>query len=192
MPTTYAAHKVFDGDRFGSLTVLHFSHTDKRWRRHYLCRCDCGIQKTVQGTLLRDGNTRSCGCKAKEAARKRALPHGIAARNQVFAGYRCKAKSASRAFTITIPQFEKLSKSKCFYCGNLPSNVNRSPNGTGDYAYNGLDRIDSRKGYSVNNLVACCRSCNLAKGARSQGEFIEWLRRCVLHLSKTAMADQWG
>ncbi len=28
----------------------------------YLCECDCGNKKTVSGSKLRNGNTKSCGC----------------------------------------------------------------------------------------------------------------------------------
>ena len=187
-----AAHLVNPGDQFGRLTIISFSHSDKRWRRHYLCRCVCGVEKTVQGTLLRSGNTKSCGCSSKEAARKRVLPHGIAARNQVLAGYRHKAKLEGRRFDLTIPQFEMVVKNPCFYCGAVSANICKSPHGTGDYAYNGMDRINSDKGYTVNNVVAACRTCNFAKSNRSQGEFIRWIKSVHDYLAKNAMAQQWG
>ncbi len=182
VPLPPSPHLVHDGDVFGSLTVLGYSHQDKRWRRHYLCRCVCGTEKTVQGTLLRSGNTSSCGCRAVEVARRRALPYSIAARNQVIAGYRHKAKKFGREFALTVPQFEAIASTPCFYCGVVRGNTNRSPHGTGDYAYNGLDRIDSRRGYTINNTIPCCAICNMAKGARSQGQFIEWIRRCSRYL----------
>ena len=32
-------------------------------RRYYWkCKCDCGQETIVQGTCLRSGNTKSCGC----------------------------------------------------------------------------------------------------------------------------------
>lgn len=185
-------HLVHPGDVFGSLVVIEFSHLDKRWRRHYRVRCRCGTEKTVQGTLLRTGNTRSCGCAVREAARRRVIGHGVAARNQVIAGYRHKAKISERVFDLTVPQFEAVAARPCFYCGAIRSNVAHSPHGTGDYTYNGLDRIDSQKGYTINNVVACCRGCNLAKSARGQGEFIEWVKRCHDYLLRTAMARQWA
>ena len=32
----------------------------------WLCRCDCGTEKLVNGSCLRRGTTRSCGCRGKE------------------------------------------------------------------------------------------------------------------------------
>lgn len=191
MPSNLKPHLVFPGDKFGKLTVVEFSHKDKRWRRHYLCRCSCGTKKTVQGALLRSGNTISCGCGAAEAARKRALGHGVASMNQVMAGYRHKAKKSERSFSLTKPQFFAISQAPCFYCGSARSNTHRSPHGTGDFSYNGLDRIDTRKGYIFSNTVSCCRVCNFAKSNNSQGEFTEWIRRAYLHLKNTSMAGLW-
>lgn len=192
MPTNNAPHLVHPGDKFGSLTVLSFSHKDKRWRRHYMCRCACGAEKSIQGTLLRSVNTKSCGCLVSESARKRAIGHGVAAMNQVMAGYRHKAKKSGRSFSLTSPQFRAITQGPCFYCGSERTNTKRSPHGTGDFTYNGLDRIDASRGYTVNNTVSCCRACNFAKSNLGQGEFIEWIRRAYMHLSRTAMAAQWG
>lgn len=69
MPANNSPHLVVTGDKFERLTVIGFSYNDKRYRRHYKVKCDCGNIKTVQGTLLRTGNTKSCGCLGKEIKR---------------------------------------------------------------------------------------------------------------------------
>lgn len=180
------------GDVYHYLTVVSLSHQDKRWRRHYLCRCKCGKEKIIQGGLLRSGNTKSCGCLAKESARARCLPHGTAAMRQVMAGYRHKAKKSGIEFTLTVPQFSRIVSQPCFYCGRVHANVNKSPHGSGDFAYNGIDKIDPSKGYTLNNTVPACKQCNFAKSNKSQGEFIRWIKEAYEHLGKTAMAEQWG
>ena len=66
------------GQRFGGLVVIarasnYGSHA--RW----VCRCNCGATTTVQGTRLRLGTTRSCGCARVDVGReigKRSLVHG--------------------------------------------------------------------------------------------------------------------
>lgn len=50
------------GDRFGLLTVVRFSHRDRHRHPHYLCRCDCGVEKPVYMQALKQGATISCGC----------------------------------------------------------------------------------------------------------------------------------
>ena len=58
--------KDITGMKFGRLTVLRLSHKDSRQECHWLCKCECGNEKTVSGNKLRSGNTKSCGCMQKE------------------------------------------------------------------------------------------------------------------------------
>jgi hypothetical protein len=56
------------GKRFGRLVVVKIieSNREKRKRVKWFCRCDCGTTKKVLGESLRSGDSRSCGCFAKE------------------------------------------------------------------------------------------------------------------------------
>lgn len=47
------------GKRFGKWLVLSIS--DKR-QRLWLCRCDCGTEKIVDGSSLKSGTSKSCRC----------------------------------------------------------------------------------------------------------------------------------
>jgi len=51
------------GQRFGRLLVVSFAYTAKR-NAHWLCRCDCGVEKVICSRfLLRKGRPfQSCGC----------------------------------------------------------------------------------------------------------------------------------
>lgn len=42
----------------------------------WLCRCDCGNELIVKTGYLNSGNTKSCGCLNRDAARSRVLRHG--------------------------------------------------------------------------------------------------------------------
>lgn len=44
----------------------------------WLCRCDCGVERTVAGVYLRRGFTRSCGCLKEDTLAKRSTKHGHA------------------------------------------------------------------------------------------------------------------
>lgn len=58
------------GKRFGRLVVVEKVGTDK-WRRlHVLCKCDCGNEKLVFASNLRQGQTKSCGCLRAENMKK--------------------------------------------------------------------------------------------------------------------------
>lgn len=45
------------GQKFGYWTVLNYDK-DSKW----LCRCECGTERSVAGTSLRGGLSTSCGC----------------------------------------------------------------------------------------------------------------------------------
>lgn len=67
------------GKKFGRLFVIDEGTILPNRNRLYKCRCDCGKETPVNGTNLRLGITKSCGCLRVELARKRKnnLKHGM-------------------------------------------------------------------------------------------------------------------
>ncbi|MFT8476623.1 MAG: hypothetical protein ABF682_04360 [Liquorilactobacillus sp.] len=51
------------GKRFGKLTVIEKSGPNKSGNIKWVCKCDCGNTKIVNGSHLRSGHTKSCGCR---------------------------------------------------------------------------------------------------------------------------------
>lgn len=182
----YKPHLVFAGDRFGKLKVVDFHHNDKRHRRHYTVVCDCGTVKTVQGTLLRTGNTKSCGCGFAERGELRRLPNNHSEVTAIILGYRRHAIGRGYSWNLTRSDVESIILRPCFYCGDLPRNIKKHKNTVRPLIYNGIDRKDNKQGYTLENTVPCCRICNHAKGTLTVEEFSKWAKRIG------AMADQWG
>lgn len=61
------------GQRFGRWTVIEFIGVGPtRW----LCKCDCGVVRSVEAGNLKKGVSVSCGCFAIEGKRARKLRHG--------------------------------------------------------------------------------------------------------------------
>ena len=50
------------GQRFGRLTVIGIAMTDGKSGCQWRCRCDCGKETVLAGTLLMTGKRTSCGC----------------------------------------------------------------------------------------------------------------------------------
>lgn len=48
--------------KFGKLTVLDEAGKDKRGKKLYKVKCDCGTEKVIHGYRLRNGSAISCGC----------------------------------------------------------------------------------------------------------------------------------
>lgn len=60
------------GMKFGSLTVTSKAPS-KNKKKHWNCVCDCGNECVVSETHLKTGHTKSCGCLAQIARRKKAV-----------------------------------------------------------------------------------------------------------------------
>jgi hypothetical protein len=67
----------------------------------------------------------------------------------------------------------------CHYCGVSPSMVRVLPSGRGAFTYNGLDRVDNTLGYMLENVVPCCKTCNIAKGTMPYDDFMAWIGRLI-------------
>lgn len=84
-----------------------------------------------------------------------------------------------KEFLLTQEEFSKLIRSDCHYCGAPPSldNIwNKSAKRitqNEDTAFNGVDRVDSDKGYTIDNCVPCCKTCNRMKWDLSEDVFYE-------------------
>ena len=60
------------GQAFGRLTVLSRAMLpDKNHGSYWLCRCECGQEKTIRGYDLTKGLSQSCGC------RRGGFTHGV-------------------------------------------------------------------------------------------------------------------
>lgn len=66
--------KDLTDQRFGRLVVKEEAGVNKQRYYMWKCQCDCGNFTIVNGSDLRDGHTKSCGCLAIEKATK----HGLA------------------------------------------------------------------------------------------------------------------
>lgn len=54
------------GETFGRLHVVEFAGTSKQ-KRMWRCECSCGRTSVVPTAMLKNGNTKSCGCLGVEA-----------------------------------------------------------------------------------------------------------------------------
>jgi hypothetical protein len=48
------------GKKFGKWVVLNRSHNSQMGKAMWLCKCNCGREKVIDGTNLRRGNSKSC------------------------------------------------------------------------------------------------------------------------------------
>lgn len=62
--------------KFGKLTVIKRAEkTNKSRDSYYLCVCDCGKERVVRGSELKNGKATSCGCSIKTHGKSKTRLH---------------------------------------------------------------------------------------------------------------------
>jgi hypothetical protein len=159
------------GKRYFDLTVIKRIRYGKHQGVMWLCQCVCGKETIAFGGHLRAGKRKSCGCWSE----KRIEETGF---NKLYSNYKTKAIKRKKQFSLTMPQLEKLVKENCFYCGCEPSQILRRPKSKKiQIIYNGIDRKDPNKGYSIDNCVTACKYCNYIKSNSTTEEFLARIER---------------
>ena len=145
-------------------------------KRIYIC--DCGNEILIPTSRVTSGHTKSCGCLKIDFRRK---APGEAAKNEVLDNYTRGAKKRGFCFNLTETEFLRICSSKCYYCGIEPFCSRKSRRNNGSFIYNGIDRLDNNKGYTLENSVSCCYKCNIGKYTQTKEEFLEWIKKVYLH-----------
>jgi hypothetical protein len=102
--------KNLSGEVFGKLTVLEATTERKRGQVVWLCRCACGKEHRVAGSLLTTGRTKSCGCYRREAGKRlgsASRKHGESSNNgkRAVPEYQAWAQCIQRCTNQKHPQF---------------------------------------------------------------------------------------
>lgn len=180
--------KDLTGIQFGKLTAIEILGKDAKGRIIWNCTCSCtGRTKPVLAAYLSRGTTGSCGCdKFENASKSKRKPPGHAARRVILSQYIYGAKIRNLEFRLSEEKFIELMTSDCFYCGSAPSRIQKSSSNIrkdgvsvdgGDFICGGIDRVDSDIGYTIQNCVPCCYTCNIGKNKMSIREFEDWVHK---------------
>lgn len=154
--------------RYGKLTPIKISKRNSYGAKYWLCKCDCGAEKEIRQVSFTSGQTISCGCYGKQKSLERIksniLPNSEAAFNSLYTNLKNRAEKKELEFSITKDELKRLSKLPCYYCNKVEQNEYKTYHSTNSYFYNGLDRINNSKGYTINNVLTCCGICNKIRG----------------------------
>ncbi len=183
MPKRIDVNDIID-KTFGRLTVLKF--IDFSFKTNsvikeiplYKCICTCGNIVEVNRKYILNRTRASCGCLKKETSRNTGLKliKENTGFNTLYSKYRRSAKIRNINFGLSTDEFKILTKQNCYYCGDEPmykqtSRCTSTPIERA-YIFNGIDRIDSNKGYFLENCVTCCGVCNKMKMALAKELFL--------------------
>lgn len=171
-----AIRKDRSGMRCGMLTVLKFSHITSKvakngriiYNSYWLCKCDCGTEKTISANWLDIKKIGSCGCRSRSPQSPNKFSLEVPYYKYIKHLYRQikRRKNVSLTNDITVEFLEELYKKqdgKCAMCGFAIDLTNYS-----------LDRIDSQKGYSRDNVQLVWKTINFMKGVLDSETFIQF------------------
>jgi hypothetical protein len=178
-------YKIESGMRFGRQIVI--KEVEKRkdargWRRYFLVKCDCGNIREARGTTFASGRIKSCGCYGEEKRRESVLilDRSIPAFNTLYVHYKKGARKRGYSWELSKEQFKILTSSPCHYTNRSPETIIKTPAGS-EYVYNGVDRINSDYGYTLENCVPCCKEVNYAKQRLSKQDFLALVKEVYEH-----------
>lgn len=176
---------------FGDWTVTKlgtYQGTHKRW----WCKCRCGTELQVLQTSLVRGASHSCGCWKTKIGRENCNWNGHEEiSGSQWASIRSGAKNRKILFNVSLKEGWELflkQNRKCALSGVeliFSTSYNRElATKTRSETTASLDRIDSSKGYTIDNVQWVHKNVNMMKRKMSDSDFIMWCNRITFHQSK--------
>ena len=175
--------KKYIGNTYGSLTVLDLDHetynSETQTKRTYLkCLCNrCGKNTVVRADRFAKNSTYapvSCAhCvidRQKETAEKKYQIKNTKTYRSKISSIKHNAKSRNLNINLTDEYMKSLFDSNCHYC-----NCNKAM---------GIDRIDSKLDYTIENSVACCGICNIMKNKFDLNIFLDKIKQIYFNFYK--------
>lgn len=162
------------GQQFTDLHVLSECTQNNDRRSIWLCKCFCGRKIKIPGYQLKCGHTkrcRQCGWKFSGSKRK-----GGELSKGTWMGIVRGAKDRNLSLEITREQaFEKFifQNRKCALTG-LEIKLNRKTGESKSKVTASLDRIDSDKPYTIDNVQWLHKCVNMLKRDMPESEFVNW------------------
>lgn len=176
------------GKRFGRWVVLDRVKRVAKKGDSWLwnCICDCGNEKTVSSRQLIVGSSKSCGCLRKEVYKEPKFNRRIgtdreATIRKLRKQYERAAAKRCLSWELSNIQFEEIIGRPCSYCGEPPKTMRSHRKFGSNVRANGIDRVDSSKGYSLDNCLPSCFDCNHSKSDDSLEDFLAHAKRIAIH-----------
>lgn len=179
------------GTSVNSLKLLEYIEQNKYGCFMYKIQCRCGTVFKAEGNDILSGKIKSCGCARIVAAQSKARPREESIFLALYRDYKVKARQRQYTFTLTETEFRTLVFDNCYYCGSAPANIKKLKSWPDTFIkYNGVDRRDNKLGYSIDNCVTACYTCNQAKHRMSENVFLQWIQT-IAKFQAAKETNQW-
>lgn len=168
------------GSKYNLLTILEYPIRTglKGYRICALVQCACNsAPKLVRKEAIISNVTKSCGCLNVQGRRKE---KGHSGAWNLYLSYQENARRRNRLFDLSFVDFKQIIVNNCIYCGKSSDKLhygqglrNQEAIEWSAFRYTGIDRVNNDLGYSIDNCVSCCTTCNNSKRQSSVNEFLE-------------------
>jgi hypothetical protein len=177
--------KDLTGQQYNKLTITTFSHraisANGYSRNIWNVVCACGKQFKIGVSDFKKGTGQCWKCGHETARAKITKDPQKLVFDKLFNSYKRTSKKRKKEFNLTKGQFRRFINDFCYYCGTEPRQKAKHPRQKYELLYNGIDRLDSSKGYILNNCVTCCSICNYMKQSLYEEDFYLQLLRILKH-----------
>lgn len=147
--------RLKEKERRSKKTKDSLEFNNKNSKKNMCIKC-----KKIYGKNTKTGNKcYECYDKYVTSEEKRSNKNPYLSKYQI---YKMGAKKRNLEFKLSQDEAINLFFKQCNYCNKISSDGN----------INGIDRIDSDKGYFIENCVSCCKKCNWMKLNYSIDKFI--------------------
>lgn len=180
------------GKRFGHVVALEYVKNG-----YWGCKCDCGVTKSFEGKRLRRGEVATCGincpyCKRHKFYNKKyrgdyIIPEHIKISRKHWNRIMKNADMRGLEFSISIEDAWELflkQEGRCALTGLPISTINGYKDHFKLRNAASLDRIDSSKGYTKDNIQWLHKDINMMKYMFSTEYFVE-LCECVVNKQRS-------
>jgi len=156
------------GQTFHGWKVIERNNNTSQRNPQWICRCQCGVIKSIDGGHLRRGNTRQCRSCVEWKPKD-----GIPISSKQWHAIQYNAKIRNIKFQLTRQQVYSVFQKQHGKCAltdlNIRLYINREPR---SYGTASLDRIDSSKGYTKTNIQWVHKDINRMKSDLPEDKFI--------------------
>ncbi|MGX0147432.1 AP2 domain-containing protein [Staphylococcus hominis] len=136
------------GKTFNHLTVVEYAGKNKHKKKLYKCKCNnCGNEKIMVGTSVKNGYSKSCGCLIKQNQKRK---HGMTGTPI----YRKWKNIKGRCFNPNTSNYKWYGGRGITMCQKWKDDFSEFYKDVGNIPFEGaeLDRIDNNGDYEPNNV----------------------------------------
>lgn len=175
---------VYKGKIFSNWEVIDYSHLNEKFEQYWVCKCKCGLLKSVRASHIVRGLSKGCSFCRGQATKGNVSKYwkgGKFIPQTIYTSLKHGAKNRNIDFNISIEEMEfqwKKQSGICIYTGTkltLPIDAK-------DRSFNAsLDRIDSSKSYTSDNIQWVIKEINIMKMNLEENKFLDLCTKVTLY-----------